>query len=818
MTTPSLVYSLSNSSLLTLCAHAHANIREQVYLVIALIVLVGIDWGLRRYLALIFILLFSSSLSNLFVRSAHSTTIIYINADGSISPSTAPITSNDNVTYSCIGDMLDSGIQILRNNTILNGNNHALQGSVNLDNRTGVTIEALNVTGSVSANNCTNTTIKQLMMSAPNYSVDSFIYSSGSNNKITDNYVDVGGIMVSNSFRAVVSRNRVAGIDQFAGPEIGSPPRGHGLGFSNVQDSVIEENAVWGCYDGLRLECSNCTVQLNNVSSCRYGMDGSGDGNIVGKNRLWDINTPIGDSSHLVYDSFALYWSGTNNTISGNIVEDSMYEGIVINLQNSTITGNIERNCAIGITVWGHGDTVFNNTITDNVASYARNIGDDQLVARAGGLILGGTSMAFSNNTMNGNEAGLVLIGANMTLRNNAMNQNGAGFSTSIAGEVSNFVNDVDTSNKIDGKPIYYLVNKHNLVVPTNAGYLALINCSNMLVQNLTLMNNGQGMLLAFTRNSTIINNNMTANQQGILLYDCPQTTIKYNSIARNNPQFDMELEYSPNCSIYGNYIASSNNGAIISNSNNTKVIDNTFWYNYWGSNLNLNSSSFCTIYHNNFIQQPGQAQAVVTSSSNNTFDDGSPSGGNYWSDYTGVDTRNTGLGFPYYTISGQTEDVYPLMGQIHTYNITVSQNNTQVDVESNSTISGFECVEPARVISFNVEGQENTSGFCRITVAKFVYQSLWQSNVSILINGTKVQYSNFTDSQNVYLYFTYKQSAHNIIIVPEYPLPIPTVLFAILLLAITVAFKIKRRGLSGLQRTYSRNPSSFFIPQVHRE
>ncbi|KPV62930.1 MAG: Periplasmic copper-binding protein (NosD) [Candidatus Bathyarchaeota archaeon BA2] len=64
-------------------------------------------------------------------------------------------------------------------------------------------------------------------------------------------------------------------------------------------------------------------------------------------------------------------------------------------------------------------------------------------------------------------------------------------------------------------------------------------------------------------------------------------------------------------------------------------------------------------IYHNDFIDNT--SPGFVIGENNNVWDDGYPSGGNYWSDYTGVDADGDGIGDTAYAAGGII-DRYPLM------------------------------------------------------------------------------------------------------------------------------------------------------------
>jgi parallel beta-helix repeat protein len=81
---------------------------------------------------------------------------------------------------------------------------------------------------------------------------------------------------------------------------------------------------------------------------------------------------------------------------------------------------------------------------------------------------------------------------------------------------------DIDLSNTVNGKPIYYLINAHDQVLDgavDDIGCVVLVLCDNMTLRNIQVTHNKAGVLLVGTTHSLITDSSFSDNKDGIWLY-----------------------------------------------------------------------------------------------------------------------------------------------------------------------------------------------------------------------------------------------------------------------------------------------------------
>ena len=267
--------------------------------------------------------------------------------------------------------------------------------------------------------------------------------------------------------------------------------------------------------------------------------------------------------------------------------------------------------------------------------------------------------------------------------------------------QVADYVQQIDPSNKVDGKPIYYLVNQNNAVVPSGVGFVGVINSTNVTIKNVHLSFNENDVLIAASQNVLIDESSFNnALRSGVLAWSTTGLTIENSTFDGNTEGIRLDssrdgfilgnlIHATPSASllrlpfdginvfnstgytIQGNYVSDYTSVGITFSAtfdnpvhpSNDRIVRNTvvgipffaFQERSFGifapSNaqvvgntmatnfVGLEARANDTIYHNNFINNFIQAAG-----SNDRWDNGAGQG-NYWTDYTGQDIDGDGVG-----------------------------------------------------------------------------------------------------------------------------------------------------------------------------
>lgn len=205
-------------------------------------------------------------------------------------------------------------------------------------------------------------------------------------------------------------------------------------------------------------------------------------------------------------------------------------------------------------------------------------------------------------------------------------------------------------------------------------GATTIINVeANNVVINAFTIRNAAGGGNAIWENgytgATISNNIITnTNGDGIRILNSHGNTITGNMIS-NCPDTALGFNWAYDNTIQGNRI--ENNyigiGGGFEPCYSNIFFDNTIANNAIGIQIDFSKSMF---YHNNIINN-GIQVSIYTSTFSIAWDNGYPSGGNYWSSYTGVDNYrgatqtqkgHDGIGDTPYVVNALNVDHYPLM------------------------------------------------------------------------------------------------------------------------------------------------------------
>jgi parallel beta-helix repeat protein len=225
------------------------------------------------------------------------------------------------------------------------------------------------------------------------------------------------------------------------------------------------------------------------------------------------------------------------------------------------------------------------------------------------------------------------------------------GFGVMMQGSNNNTIGEnLITQNDGIGIELFYDSNYNRIVNNTisyNHGGIGISDWAGRCVENVIMDNDIQSTgsacvsVASCGEKTKIIGNRMTNSPYGIVFYRCSRHTEPVLC----------------NTTLADNWIAKCGYGirvdADFNNITENTVMNCTYGISVCGASTNN------TVYHNNFISN---VQQVNMTGANTVWDDGYPSGGNYWSDYNGTDSDGDGIGDTPYIIDEYNQDDYPLM------------------------------------------------------------------------------------------------------------------------------------------------------------
>lgn len=503
---------------------------------------------------------------------------------------------------------------------------------------------------------------------------------------------------------------------------------GSGFSLNSVNDVTIKNVNIRDFDFGVYFQsASNNKVQGNNITDNNYGIG------------FFSSNYNTISNNNVTNNNYA-FWltSSSYNTLTMNAINSNTYSIYVSGTQTEHFTQSADTlNLVNGKPVYylvNQQDSVI-NPVTHPQIGYLALVDSDNVTVEGltlakdyqGLLLAYTTNSKIRNNKMESNYYGLRVVAAsyNLISKNNitsnqygirldasssyntvSENQIAASSYDGVSLKSSNY-NTISTNNITSNKAGVYLdssmknaVQGNNIMANTIYGIDLFASSDNSITRN-HLAKNGIGVELISSSNyNSISRNNVTQNiNNGIVFSD----SSNYNSVSRNsvtNSAVGVYLDYSSNSSsFYAN-----------------NITDNDV------AGVDLGEAGDNKFFHNNFRGNAVHVEILVPGYAN-IWDDGYPSGGNYWSNYTGTDADGDGIGDTPHIIALGNQDRYPLMNPYieippdttpPAISIISPENKTY---EARGVALTFTISEPASWISYSFDGQSNVTIMGNVTI-----------------------------------------------------------------------------------------------------
>jgi hypothetical protein len=281
-----------------------------------------------------------------------------------------------------------------------------------------------------------------------------------------------------------------------------------------------------------------------------------------------------------------------------------------------------------------------------------------------------------------------------------------------------------------------------------------LSGASGSIVTGITITSWDQGILINDASDCRIYNNIMSLiNNNGIVLQgaNAVNNQVCWNMFQQDAVAVDLTSS-AYNCTVSQNIISLSNVGIRIETSGNI-ICANILSQNDIGINI---ANSGNKIFHNSFADNI--VQVSISMSAANVWDDGYPSGGNFWSSYAGVDkssgpyqnvTGSDGIGDTPHAIATNNIDRYPLMKP---WTVVAGHSVAVISVMTAKTVigQGFNCNVTVNVVdngeyaeTFRVTAYANAVAISFRQVSNL--NVMWPLLLTFTLETTNLSKGNYT-------------------------------------------------------------------------
>ena len=445
----------------------------------------------------------------------------------------------------------------------------------------------------------------------------------------------------------------------------------------------------------------------NNYSSIQAAINDAEDGFTV---FVYDDSSPYNEIL-VISKSINLIGENKENTVINSHNNDCTID---LNSDNVNIS-NFELRNGFGIIIKGHSSNsiIFNNNIFGHGSGIYLKSGSSDNIIDSNFISVGGKGIWFrsgsdkpcSKNTICNNIidnccswGGIYFqfddlggSGGNIIKNNYLIN-----CSIMIRGDcLSDYINEIDTSNTINQRPLYYYLNETNGFHHGNAGAIILVNCENFEIKNQKNSDFKLHIIVAHCTNTYVHNNThfdiycfiegsyenvmennskirfeiINSNNNRIVSNDIKEIDMWYggyntfsNNIIQNSSYNGFEIFDSSYNILEGNLFQNNERGLAIGGfETHSNIVRNNIFKQYWGEAISIDYLAYNTkIYHNNFYLSVDGG--YVFDMGINRWYNVKLKEGNYWNDYTGFDDNNDGIGDSPYKFLVLKQDRYPLM------------------------------------------------------------------------------------------------------------------------------------------------------------